>query len=274
MGGVNFTSASQISEGDEVIILGDIVTYQSVNQIGNGNQLVSLNGITKALTAGTLSATADNANQQLTVTWGAATGTESAISYVVSCGTQSYNATAAGSHTFTMGNTGTFNISVVASADDAVFATATTTAVISSNDVIVLNENFSSITAGNSTSTSGSSSAWNGNSNFPTVSRAYQAGGATRIGASGNPGSITSKSLDLSSSFTISLDIKGWSSVEGTIKVTVGDQTKTITYTETISDSFGTYTLDFNAATNSSTVTIATSAKRAFIDNVVITRHD
>jgi len=176
-----------------------------------------------------------------------------------------YNMSTAGEQTVTVSytdgttKTTTYGITVTESGGD---------------DVIVLSEDFSAITSGNSTSTSGSSTAWNGNTNFPTVTRAYQAGGAIKIGASGNPGSITSKSLDLSNSFTVSIDVKGWTSVEGNITVTVGSTSKTITYTETMSSGFGTYTVDFNAATASSTVIIATSAKRAFIDNVIITRHD
>ena len=140
--------------------------------------------------------------------------------------------------------------------------------------MVVLREDFSSITSGNNTDSNGSNSGWNGNDNFPTVNTAYQAGGAVKIGKSKGTGSITSKSLDLSKAFTVSIDIKGWTTVEGKIKVTVGSQSKEITYTETMSGSFGTYTVDFSAATASSTVEIATTAKRAFIDNVVITRHD
>ncbi|MBP5720106.1 MAG: hypothetical protein J6W82_03465 [Bacteroidales bacterium] len=144
----------------------------------------------------------------------------------------------------------------------------------SGTDVVVLSEDFSEITAGNSTETGGSGTAWSGNTNFPTVDAAYQAGGAVKLGKSGAPGSITSKSLNLSKAFTVSIDVKGWSSVEGKIKVTVGGTTKEITYTETMSGSFGTYEVNFDAATSSSTVKIQTSAKRAFIDNVVVTRHD
>jgi len=141
----------------------------------------------------------------------------------------------------------------------------------------LLDEDFSSITTGNNTSTGGSSTQWNGNDSFPVVVRAYQAGGAVKIGASGNPGSITSKSLDLSTDegeFTLSFDVKGWTNVEGQIKVSVtGQEDVTKTYTATISDNFETITIDYTGGQADSQITIATTAKRAFIDNIkVITK--
>lgn len=138
------------------------------------------------------------------------------------------------------------------------------------NYTTVLTEDFSAITAGNSTASNGSSSAWDGNTNFPTVDRAYQAGGAVKFGTGSAVGSMTSKSLDLSSPFRVTVDVKGWSSIEGKLVITVGGQTREITYTETMSSAFGTYTVDFDAATATSTVQIGTSAKRAFVDNVLI----
>ena len=76
---------------------------------------------------------------------------------------------------------------------------------------IVLSEDFASITSGNSTSSFGSSTPWAGNSNFPTGTNDFQAGGAVRLGSGGAAGSITSKTLDLSSGpFDVSFDVKGW----------------------------------------------------------------
>lgn len=63
---------------------------------------------------------------------------------------------------------------------------------------IVLSENFSALTSGDNTTSSGSATAWTGNALFPTVVNAYQAGGAVRLGKSNATGSITSKTLDLS----------------------------------------------------------------------------
>ena len=122
----------EIAVNDEVIIYGALTMYGSTAETSSG-YIVSWNGKTKALTAGTLNATPNNANgaKDITVEWGAATGTNSAISYVVSCGSQTHNATAAGSHTFTMSAYGTYNVSVVASADDAFSATASTAVILS-----------------------------------------------------------------------------------------------------------------------------------------------
>ena len=138
----------------------------------------------------------------------------------------------------------------------------------------LLQEDFSSITTGDNTTTTGSSTAWNGNANFPTVNKAYQAGGAVRIGAKSATGSITSKTLDLSvngGNFSVSFDVKGWTTVEGNITVTVtGLTAQTVTYTAVMSGNFENHVLNFTGGTANSTVTIATTAKRAFIDNVKV----
>jgi len=130
LGNTNFSSADQVKAGDEVIVYGQLYKYNSTIEINTGNYLYSINGKTKALTAGSLTATPDNANKQIAVTWGAATGSSEAISYVVTCGAQTYNANAAGNHTFTMADYGSYSISVVASATDAVSATVATTATL------------------------------------------------------------------------------------------------------------------------------------------------
>lgn len=134
-GDVNWVEGNaEIAVGDEVIIHGTLTVYTSGSNVTpetSSGYLVSLNGKTKGLTPGTLTATPDNNNKQITVTWGAATGTESAISYKLSCGEQTYNATAAGSYTFTMANYGTYTVSLVASAEDAVSASLSTSATLS-----------------------------------------------------------------------------------------------------------------------------------------------
>ncbi|WP_396150846.1 T9SS type A sorting domain-containing protein [Flavobacterium sp.] len=141
--------------------------------------------------------------------------------------------------------------------------------------VIIMSEDFSSITAGNNTSTSGSSSTWTGNTNFPTVVSAYQSGGSVKIGASAAIGSITSKPLDLSvngGNFTLNFEVKGWTTVEGSIKITITNQiVQTITYTAAIaSTNFETKTLNFTGGVSNSTIKIETTAKRAFLDNIVV----
>jgi len=137
-------------------------------------------------------------------------------------------------------------------------------------------EDFSSITTGNNTSTSGSSTSWNGNSNFPTLNTAYSAGGAIRLGSGSSSGSITSKVLsNIAGNITVSLAVKGWSSVEGDITVTLGSQTQTVTYNAILSSgSFENKSLNFSNVPIGSTLTIATTSGRAFIDNVTISCGD
>lgn len=122
---------AEIAVGDQVIIYGTLTVYSGTTPETSSGHLVLLNGKTKGLTPGTLIATPDNNNKQITVTWGEATGSETTVSYVVSCGTQTYNASAAGSHTFTMADYGTYNVSVEASAEDAVSAKKSTTVILS-----------------------------------------------------------------------------------------------------------------------------------------------
>ena len=149
----DFSSADQIKVNDVVVVYGKIGVYNSTPQLAQGNYIYSLNGKTKVLTAGSLEATPNHANKQITVTWGAATGTESTISYEITCGTQTFNATAAGNHTFTMTDYVTYDISVVASASDAIPATATTSVTLtdpSSNtkDYYKMVTNIDDITSG------------------------------------------------------------------------------------------------------------------------------
>ncbi|MCW4451254.1 T9SS type A sorting domain-containing protein [Kaistella sp. BT6-1-3] len=138
----------------------------------------------------------------------------------------------------------------------------------------VLSEDFASITTGNNTTTGGSSSGWNGNENFPNVVKAYQAGGVVKLGTGSAIGSLTSKELDLSTdanAVKVTFDVKGWTTVEGNIKVTVsGQDSQTVTYSATLADAFETVSLTFGKGLANSTVTIETTAKRAFIDNVKI----
>jgi hypothetical protein len=136
-------------------------------------------------------------------------------------------------------------------------------------------EDFSSIVSGNSSSTSGSSSAWTGNTNITSVSTAYSAGGSVKIGSNGATGFIQTKVLDLSvngGSFSIDFDVKGWTTIEGSIIVTVTNlATQTVTYSAVMaSSSFETKTINFSGGTANSVVKIATTSKRAFIDNVKV----
>lgn len=142
----------------------------------------------------------------------------------------------------------------------------------------LLSENFLTLTNGADTSSTTPSTTEvtnNLTTNFPVSVKAYSAGGAVKLGSSSLPGSITSRSLDLSANngtFTLSLKVKGWSTVESGIKVTVGSlPPQTVTYTSTLSSSYETKTLNFTGGQANSTIKIETTNKRAFIDDVVVT---
>jgi hypothetical protein len=139
----------------------------------------------------------------------------------------------------------------------------------------LLSENFSSLTTGSEASPSTVEVTSNLTANFPTSVKAFSAGGKVKLGNSSLPGSVTSKTLDLSGNggvFNVSFDVKGWTTVEGSIKVTVGSLSpQTVAYTATMSSaSYETKTLNFTGGQANSTVKIETTAKRAFIDNVIV----
>ena len=138
---------------------------------------------------------------------------------------------------------------------------------------ILFREDFSSITGGNNTSTAGSPTAWAGNSNFPTGSNDYEAGGAVRLGTGSQPGSITSRAINLAGNggaFSLSFKVKGWTTPEGQIRITAGAQSQTVSYTATISGEFETKVINFTSGTSATTIKIETTAKRAFIDDVSV----
>ena len=138
--------------------------------------------------------------------------------------------------------------------------------------VVVLSEQFDNSTTSDSSAAISTSKF----SNFSgATSKAYTSKyGGIKLGSSSAVGYITSKSLDLSSTFTVQIDACKYGSDTGNIVVTVGSQTQTISNSQLgAAGTFKTFTLTFEAATTSSTVKIATSSKRAYIDNVVITRN-
>ena len=137
----------------------------------------------------------------------------------------------------------------------------------------LLFEQFDEITAGNNNATSGSSSAWGGNDNFPNTSdKVYQAGNAVRLGTSKATGSITSRELDYAGGdVTVTIDVKGWTTVEGDLSVSLtGTDAQVVSYESTMSDDFQTVTLQFHEVSSMPRLTIATTAKRAFIDKVTV----
>ena len=141
--------------------------------------------------------------------------------------------------------------------------------------VSLLTEDFASASSGDNITNTGSPTLWSGNTNIPAPSSAYQAGGAIKLGVRGNPGSITTRTLDLSAgggAFTVTFKVKGWTTVEGNLVVTAtGLAQQTVVYSNVMAGGFETKTVSFSGGTANSTVTIATTAKRAFLDDLVIT---
>ena len=139
-------------------------------------------------------------------------------------------------------------------------------------ETLKLSEDFASVISGNSTSTSGSSSDWGGNDNFPKVSVASKAGGAVKLGDGSNSGYITSKTLDLSANngnVTVKVKVKGWTSVESDLKIKVGSVEKVVPYTAIMSTAFEEVTATFpGAGTATSTVTMTSATKRLFVDEI------
>lgn len=136
-------------------------------------------------------------------------------------------------------------------------------------NTLCFEEDFQSITTGNNTSENGSNGVWNGNLNFPVVVKAFRAGGAVRIGTSTETGTISSKILDeISGNTTLIFDVKGWTTVEGDLLVSLGNTTYTIPYHSTMDDDFERITLHFSDVPLHSTLSISTTSKRAFLDNI------
>lgn len=135
----------------------------------------------------------------------------------------------------------------------------------------LLADNFDSASEGNDEETGGSSTQWSGDEWFPMVSNVFQAGGTLRLGSSKNTGSITSVNLNYAGGpMMVELTVKGWTSVEGTLLVRMGDETQTVNYAATISDAFERVRLVFHNVPRNPAVIITTSAKRCFIGEVVV----
>lgn len=108
--------------------------------------------------------------------------------------------------------------------------------------------------------------------NFINAVKAYTSQfGGIKLGTSSVAGSITTKILDLSKPFKVSLSVKGWTSVEGNIIVSCGDETKTLTYTAVKTDgNYEVVAAEFDAVGSQSSITIATSTNRAYIDDIKV----
>ena len=133
----------------------------------------------------------------------------------------------------------------------------------------LLADTFDSASEGNDEETGGSSTQWSGDEWFPTVSNVFQAGGTLRLGSSKNTGSITSVNLNYAGGpMTVELTVKGWTSVEGTLLVRMGDETQTVNYAATINDAFERVRLVFHNVPKNPAITISTSAKRCYLGEV------
>ena len=135
----------------------------------------------------------------------------------------------------------------------------------------LLADTFDSAAEGNDEETSGSSTQWSGDEWFPTVSNVFQAGGTLRLGSSKKTGSLTSVNLDYAGGpLVVELTVKGWTSIEGTLLVRVGDESQMVSYSATISDAFERVQLLFRNVPKNPTITISTSEKRCFIGEVIV----
>jgi len=137
----------------------------------------------------------------------------------------------------------------------------------------LINEEF------DNTSSSDATGAFDGSTfaNFSGLTdKAYKSQyGGVKLGSGSGAGYITSKDLDLSSAFSVSIDACKYGSDAGNIVVTIdeGGEGKEQTIANSsldVAGTFKTFKLDFAAATATSTIEISTSEKRAYIDNVVV----
>lgn len=135
---------------------------------------------------------------------------------------------------------------------------------------VVFEDDFSCITKGSIDETG---TQWPGCDKM-TATNGYEAGGVVKLGSGSKTGSITTKSGAIKfpgGKLCVTFDIKGWTSVEGKIKVSMtGSDTQTKEYSATRSDEFETLTLTFEDVSANPQLKIETTAKRAFIDNIKV----
>lgn len=133
----------------------------------------------------------------------------------------------------------------------------------------LLNEDFSSIT------TTLTNQEWDGNDNFPKSgnSKVYPNTGKIKLGSSSAVGYVTSKSLAVSTgTLTVAFDVLGWNDGAGSISITVGSTTETVSYSA--SNSFVSKSQNFtieNAGNITVKIGTTSSYKRGYLDNIVIT---
>ena len=152
----------------------------------------------------------------------------------------------------------------------------------------VLQEDFAAYAIGGNTASTGANAADGQDvyaatpptnvATFPTGTKVYQAGGMAKLGTSSLAGSMSTGSLDLSTNggnVRITFDVKGWNTVEGDVTVTLDNGTSVLTqnvsYAALMAGTPETKQVVFvGGGSATSTITFATTAKRAYIDNITI----
>ncbi|PWN70135.1 T9SS C-terminal target domain-containing protein [Chryseobacterium phosphatilyticum] len=171
-----------------------------------------------------------------------------------------------------------------------IFGIAAMAFVANAQQTIALSEDFASYSAGGNTASTGTN-APNGTdvynpgtatnpippvANFPAGAKAYSAGGMVKLGTSSATGSMTSKTLDLSTdggNVVITFDVKGWTGTPSTITVKVTNLAdQTVNYVAVMSGTPESKTLNFTGGQANSTVTFETTntSFRAYLDNIVV----
>ncbi len=141
--------------------------------------------------------------------------------------------------------------------------------------VTLHDDKFTDITSGTSTNTIGQN-AWDGAGRY-TVSKVYMAGGAVKLGTSSLNGSMTTTNMSMyAGTLTVEVYVKGWTSDEGDLKISVEGETQVFDYDALmvvdLVTPFEKVTADFQVTAGSHTVIIETTSKRCFLDSILITQ--
>lgn len=146
---------------------------------------------------------------------------------------------------------------------------------------ILFAEAFASISEGNSSENSGSSVRVSANdiSTITGIQNCFKAGKAVRLGTGSATGSFTTSKISVvkGNTITVEIEVKGWTTVEGDLIVTLNEDkaTKVVKYSATMSDKFEKVVVTFeNIKTSNPTITFETSSKRCFINSVKVTKEE
>ncbi|MGE8554880.1 MAG: T9SS type A sorting domain-containing protein [Chryseobacterium jejuense] len=165
------------------------------------------------------------------------------------------------------------------------FATVAVASGIYAQQTIALSEDFAAYTLGGNTASTGAnapdskdvySASGTPVANFSTGAKVYSAGGMAKLGTGSAIGTMTSKTLDLSTdggNVVITFDVKGWTATPSTIIVKVTNLAdQTVSYSAVMSGTAESKTVTFTGGQANSTVTFETptTSLRAYLDNIVI----